>query len=47
MNTITSGRFEDTNAMFEIPSYADIVIEKFLTDEEIASLVNKIAGVHE
>jgi adenylylsulfate kinase len=47
MNTITSGRFEDTNAMFEIPSYADIVIEKFLTDEEIASIVNKIAGVHE
>jgi cytidylate kinase len=47
MNTITSGRFEDTNAMFEIPGYADIVIEKFLTDEEIASLVNKIAGVHE
>jgi cytidylate kinase len=47
MNTIISGRFEDTNAMFEIPGYADIVIEKFLTDEEIASLVNKIAGVHE
>jgi adenylylsulfate kinase len=47
MNTITSGRFEDTNAMFEIPGYADIVIEKFLTDKEIASLVNKIAGVHE
>jgi hypothetical protein len=33
--------------MFEIPSYADVVIEKFLTDEEIASIVNKIAGVHE
>jgi adenylylsulfate kinase len=47
MNTITSGRFEDTNAMFEIPGYADIVIEKFLTDEEIASIINKIAGVHE
>jgi cytidylate kinase len=47
MNTITSGRFEDTNAIFEIPGYADIVIEKFLTDKEIASLVNKIAGVHE
>jgi adenylylsulfate kinase len=47
MNTITSGRFEDTNAMFEIPGYADIVIEKFLTDKEIASIINKIAGVHE
>jgi adenylylsulfate kinase len=47
MNTITSEKFEDTNAMFEIPSYADIVIEKFLTDKEIASIINKIAGVHE
>jgi adenylylsulfate kinase len=47
MNTIPRGKFEDTNAMFEIPSYADVVIEKFLTDEEIASIVNKIAGVHE
>ena len=47
MNTIEAGRFEDTNKMFEIPSYADLVIEKFLTDEEISNLVNKIAGVHE
>lgn len=47
MNTIQSGRFEDTNKMFETPSYADLVIEKFLTDEEIVSVVNKIAGVYE
>jgi adenylylsulfate kinase len=46
MNTIQSGRFEDTNRMFESPSYADIVIEKFLTDEEIVHVVNKIAGVY-
>lgn len=47
MNTIPTGRFEDTNKIFEPPGYADLVIEKFLTDEEIASLVNKIACVHE
>lgn len=46
MNTIPAGRFEDTNRIFETPSYADIVIEKFLTDTEISSVVNKIAGVH-
>jgi adenylylsulfate kinase len=47
MNTISTGRFENTNQIFETPGYADIVIEKFLTDQEIASIVNKIAGVHE
>lgn len=46
MNTIPSSQYEDTNAIFETPSYADIVIEKFLTDEEIVAVVNKIAGVH-
>jgi adenylylsulfate kinase len=46
MNTIPAGRFEDTNRMFEQPSYADLVIEKFLTDDEIVHVVNKIAGVH-
>lgn len=47
LKTIPTGRFEDTNKMFEAPSYADIVIEKFLTDNEIVRVVNKIAGVHE
>lgn len=47
MNTISSGRFEDTNRIFETPNYADLVIEKFLTDEEIASVTNKIAGVYQ
>lgn len=46
MHTIGAGRFEDTNKMFEPPSYADLVIEKFLTDDEIAGVVNMIAGVH-
>jgi adenylylsulfate kinase len=46
MNTIPAGRFEDTNRIFETPSHADLVIEKFLTDEEIVHVVNKIAGVY-
>jgi adenylylsulfate kinase len=46
LNTIPRSRFEDTNRIFHPPSYADIVIEKFLTDEEIVHVVNKIAGVH-
>lgn len=46
MNTIQAGRFQDTNKIFEIPGYADLVIEKFLTDGEISNVVNVIAGVH-
>lgn len=46
MNTIAAGRFKDTNSMFETPSYADLVIEKFLTDEEIGRVANMISGVH-
>jgi adenylylsulfate kinase len=46
MNTIPKSIYKDTNNIFEAPSYADIVIEKFLTEEEIVSVVNKIAGVH-
>jgi adenylylsulfate kinase len=46
MNTIQSGRFQDTNRMFETPGYADLVIDKFLTDEEIAGVANMITGVH-
>ena len=47
MNTIAEGRFEDTNKIFEEPTDANLVIDKFLSDEEIISLVNVIAGVHE
>jgi adenylylsulfate kinase len=46
MNTVPSSQYEDTNNLFEPPSYADIVIEKFLNDKEIALVVNKIAGVY-
>ena len=46
MNTIQSGRFQDTNKMFEIPGYSDLVIDKFLTDGEIAGVANMITGVH-
>lgn len=46
MNTVPRCSFEDTNSMFETPGYADIVIEKFLTDEDIVAVVNKIAGVY-
>jgi len=46
MNTTSHSQYQDTNRMFETPSYADLVIEKFLTDEEICSVVNRIAGVH-
>jgi adenylylsulfate kinase len=46
MNTVQTSRFEDTNYMFEAPAYSDLVIEYFLTDEEIVSVANKIAGVY-
>jgi adenylylsulfate kinase len=42
MHTIGAGRFEDTNRMFEPPGYADIVIDKFLTDDEIITVADKI-----
>jgi adenylylsulfate kinase len=46
MDTVSNSKYEDTNNIFEAPSYADLVIERFLKDEEIVSVVNKIAGVH-
>ena len=42
MNTIDEGRFEDTNRMFEVPAMSDLVIDKFLTDNEIESVANRI-----
>jgi adenylylsulfate kinase len=47
MNTVSHSQYKDTNDLFEPPSHADLVIEKFLTEKEIASVVNKIAGVYE
>jgi adenylylsulfate kinase len=46
MDTVPCSRFEDTNSIFETPSYADLVIEKFMTDDEILHVVNKISGVY-
>lgn len=45
MNTIIAGRFQDTNKLFEEPSYADKVIDKFLTDEQIAKVAEEINNV--
>ena len=45
MDTIVAGRYKDTNAMFEDPAYADKVVEKFLTDKEIAKLAEEIKNV--
>lgn len=42
MNTITRSKYEDTNNMFEIPAYADLVIENFLTDDQIKIVSDKI-----
>jgi adenylylsulfate kinase len=42
LNTITEGRFEDTNAMFEKPNLVDWVIDKHLTDEEIKAIAEEI-----
>lgn len=35
MNTIDSGRFEDTNKMFVAPTNADHTIDYFMTDDQI------------
>jgi adenylylsulfate kinase len=35
MDTIESGRFEDTNKMFERPMKVDYIIDEFFTDQRI------------
>jgi adenylylsulfate kinase len=42
MNTIVAGRFLDTNKMFEEPVNFDYIIEKFMSDEQILELANKM-----
>ena len=44
VNTITQGRFEDTNRLFEKPKSADYEIVRHLSDAEIENLGNKILG---
>jgi adenylylsulfate kinase len=46
MNTISAGRFEDTNALFERPKQFDIVLDRFIEEAEVDLVVNSIAGVH-
>lgn len=44
INTITEGRFEDTNKLFEPPKAVDYEITSYLTDEEIEELARNIAS---
>lgn len=46
MNTIEAGRFQDTNKMFQEPTDADYVIDKFLSDGEIEQFAFKLQGEH-
>ena len=43
VNTIDSGRFEDTNKVFEKPNNPDFEIIRHLSDDEIMSLGNQIS----
>lgn len=42
MNTIESGRFEDTNKVFESPLNPTYIVDHFLSLEEIETLIGKI-----
>lgn len=42
LDTISKGRFEDTNDMFEIPSLIDYKVDKFLSDDEIENISKDI-----
>ena len=46
LDTIEEGRFEDTNKMFQRPAEVDLHIDRFITEDEVAGVVNFIAGVH-
>ena len=42
LDTITEGRFEDTNKMFEAPGDVDYHITKHLSDQEIKAIAEEI-----
>ncbi len=46
MNTISAGRFEDTNKIFEKPSKTDYIVEAWedTTPDKIIKLINKKIG---
>lgn len=47
VDTISEGRFEDTNKMFEIPAMFDYHVNHFYHDDEIKSLAETIVTVQE
>lgn len=47
VDTISEGRFEDTNKMFEIPAMFDYHVNHWYSDEEIKSLAEHINEVEE
>lgn len=44
MNTVSTGRFEDTNKIFEKPDRVDLVVEQFLSDKEILMVAGMVRG---
>jgi len=44
LDTIKSGRFEDTNKVFEIPQQVNVHITKYLSDDEIEE-ISKTIGI--
>jgi len=47
VDTISEGRFEDTNKMFEAPEKVDYHINHYYSDKEIESLAETIVAVEE
>ena len=46
MDTIESGRYVDTNTMFERPEQVDLHIDQFISEKEVGAVVNYISGVN-
>lgn len=44
MNTISSGRFEDTNKMFQVPLEAESTVTNFMSDKEIEEYAQVVFG---
>jgi hypothetical protein len=42
VDTITEGRYTDTNKIFNQPSYYDIHIDTYLSDQEIEKLAERL-----
>jgi len=42
MNTHNKSKYENTNKIFEEPSNCNIVIRKYLSDDEILDVINVI-----